>query len=138
MASRRPKILQVYRRAFIRGMDQAMNGLRDDIKKSLNVSNAGSDQPSQPGEPPRFVSTALRNGITALESVVKGLFVVGTVASSQIYGPRLEFGFVGRDSLGRNYSQAARPFMRPGLQRNKKRIFAVVARVVRAAMRARR
>lgn len=31
-----------------------------------------------------------------------------------IYGPRLEFGFVGKDSLGRVYNQPAYPYMRPG------------------------
>lgn len=29
------------------------------------------------------------------------------------YARRIEFGFVGQDSLGRNYHQAAQPYMRP-------------------------
>lgn len=29
------------------------------------------------------------------------------------YARRIEYGFVGRDSLGRNYNQAAQPYMRP-------------------------
>ena len=29
------------------------------------------------------------------------------------YARRIEFGFIGQDSLGRNYHQAAQPFMRP-------------------------
>ena len=31
------------------------------------------------------------------------------------YGPRIEFGYVGRDSLGRYYSQASQPFLRPAV-----------------------
>lgn len=30
-----------------------------------------------------------------------------------VYGPRLEFGFVGKDSLGRVYNQPAYPYLRP-------------------------
>ncbi len=29
------------------------------------------------------------------------------------YARRIEYGFVGQDSLGRNYNQAAQPYMRP-------------------------
>lgn len=37
----------------------------------------------------------------------------GKVGPTTPYGRRLEFGFVGEDSLGRNYHQAAQPYMRP-------------------------
>lgn len=36
--------------------------------------------------------------------------VVGTNVK---YGPRIEFGFVGTDSLGRKYNQAERPYLYP-------------------------
>lgn len=36
--------------------------------------------------------------------------VVGT---NVIYARRVEFGFVGRDSLGRNYNQAGKPYLYP-------------------------
>jgi len=42
--------------------------------------------------------------------------VVGTDAPQ---GPRLEFGFVGADKLGRVYNQAARPHIRPALDENR-------------------
>jgi hypothetical protein len=35
------------------------------------------------------------------------------VGTNIVYGPRLEFGFVGTDSLGRNYHQPAYPYLRP-------------------------
>ena len=35
------------------------------------------------------------------------------------YARRIEFGFVGRDSLGRNYHQAAQPYMRPAYETQK-------------------
>ena len=42
------------------------------------------------------------------------------VGNDQPQGPRLEFGFVGADSLGRIYNQAARPHIRPALDENRK------------------
>ena len=41
------------------------------------------------------------------------------VGNDQPQGPRLEFGFVGRDVLGRFYNQAARPHIRPALDENR-------------------
>ena len=41
------------------------------------------------------------------------------VGNDQPQGPRLEFGFVGRDVLGRFYNQAARPHLRPALDENR-------------------
>ncbi len=41
------------------------------------------------------------------------------VGNDQPQGPRLEFGFVGADSLGRIYNQAPRPHLRPALDENR-------------------
>ena len=41
------------------------------------------------------------------------------VGNDQPQGPRLEYGFVGADSLGRVYNQAARPHIRPALDENR-------------------
>lgn len=40
------------------------------------------------------------------------------VGSSAPYAARIEFGFVGADSLGRNYHQAAQPYLRPAFEEN--------------------
>jgi hypothetical protein len=45
---------------------------------------------------------------------VSGYTVV--VASDDAYARRLEFGFVGVDSLGRNYAQPPQPHFRPAMQ----------------------
>lgn len=34
------------------------------------------------------------------------------INNNVVYGPRLEFGFVGTDSMGRNYNQSGRGFVR--------------------------
>lgn len=36
-----------------------------------------------------------------------------TVGTNVVYGRRVELGFVGRDSLGRRYNQAAKPYLYP-------------------------
>lgn len=41
------------------------------------------------------------------------------IGTDVIYGPRVEFGFVGKDKLGRQYNQAARPYLRPAFEQNK-------------------
>lgn len=51
------------------------------------------------------------------------------------YGPRLEYGFVGTDSLGRHYNQAARPHFRPGFGQSKDEIVTIVRDAIRAQIR---
>lgn len=40
------------------------------------------------------------------------------VSNPTVYGPRLEFGFVGADSLGRVYAQQPRPHVEPAVEPN--------------------
>lgn len=99
--------------------------VRDEIKKSLNVSNTHGDNPSQEGEPPHKVSADLQRSI--IEDVADEKdSVVGRVGSSSVYAPRLEFGFRGTDSLGRSIAQGPRPFMRPGLFNNLEKVRAIL------------
>lgn len=44
------------------------------------------------------------------------------VGTTVVYAPRVEFGFVGKDSLGRNINQPAKPFLRPALIENKEKL----------------
>lgn len=37
------------------------------------------------------------------------------VGTTVVYAPRVEFGFIGKDSLGREFNQPAKPFLRPAL-----------------------
>lgn len=51
------------------------------------------------------------------------------------YGPRLELGFVGVDSLGRHYNQPAQPHFRPGFNKSKEEIVLGVRDAIRAQIR---
>lgn len=66
------------------------------------------------------------------ETVSRGLsHCVVRVGTNAPQGKRLEFGFVGRDVLGRYYNQAAQPHLRPALDENVDE----VREEIRAAMR---
>jgi len=41
------------------------------------------------------------------------------------YANRIEFGFVGTDSLGRTYNQAAQPYMRPAWDESQAQVFQI-------------
>ena len=69
------------------------------------------------------------------EIVEAGVVVVGT---SVPYARRLEFGFIGKDSRGRSYHQAARPFLRPAYDEKKDEAIAEVIEGLRDILRSAR
>jgi len=90
-----------------KNMDKACRFLESEIKKDLSGKS-----PSAPGDPPGVVTGTLRRSITyEVERDAKG--VTGRVGTNLIYSLPLEFG-CSRFS--------ARPFLRPGLEKNKKEI----------------
>lgn len=44
------------------------------------------------------------------------------VGTAVVYAGRIEFGFAGTDSLGRNYNQSAQPYLRPAVLENETKI----------------
>lgn len=46
------------------------------------------------------------------------------------YAARIEYGFAGRDSLGRFYHQAAQPYLRPAVDENADKVFAEIRDVL--------
>ena len=46
----------------------------------------------------------------------------GKVGPAVVYDRRIELGFVGTDSLGRRYNQAAQPYLRPAADSNRARV----------------
>lgn len=47
------------------------------------------------------------------------------IGSTVVYAARVEFGFVGKDSLGRNFHQAAKSYLRAGIAAHKTEIMNV-------------
>jgi hypothetical protein len=69
------------------------------------------------------------SGGTDGKQLSKGDEMTVKIGSSVVYAARVEFGFVGKDSLGRNYNQAAKPYMRPAITEHKAEIEKVFGRV---------
>jgi hypothetical protein len=83
--------------------------------------------PSLPGESPKVVSSRLRTSI-AHDVRQEPNMIVGRVGSNLTYARRLELGFFGTDSLGRNFNQAERPYLRPALAENLPRLTDILTR----------
>lgn len=70
--------------------------------------------PSKPGEPPKIVTGTLRANIgwriETSTTDIKGYFGV-KVGPADDYGMKLEKGFHGTDSRGRNYNLLPRPYL---------------------------
>ncbi|WP_373301049.1 HK97 gp10 family phage protein [Streptomyces violascens] len=63
-----------------------------------------------------------------------GRVVVGDVGTSAPQGRRLEFGFVGVDSLGRHYSQRPYPHLGPAVDQAGSRLVQDLGRAVEGAL----
>lgn len=92
--------------------------VQNSIKRSINRGNATGKFPSAEGEPPKKVSARLFSSIAAPEPRIEGGVVIGAVGTDVEYARRLEEGYVGTDSAGRNVNQGPRPFLRPGITNN--------------------
>jgi hypothetical protein len=106
-----------------------------DVKKRVNrgqttrASKSGRRyglDPSLPGESPKVVTAALKNSIVGRVDDEQDA-VRGFVGSPLIYARRLELGFVGADSMGRTVNQAPRPYLRPAVLENRKRILETIS-----------
>lgn len=74
----------------------------------------------------------LRRSIT-VETVAPGDVRVG---SDVAYARRIEYGFHAADRRGRQYHQAAQPFLRPAFDANQERVQQAIVDGARAMMRA--
>lgn len=65
-----------------------------------------------------YKTGTLRRSIQVIELGPKQV----AVGSELPYAARVEFGFAGADSLGRVYSQAAQPYLRPAIEETRRRV----------------
>ena len=115
------------------GMTAALLFVEGKAKVLVSRGNVKGTSPSAPGEPPKVVTGTLRSNI-ATEKRREGKNIVGVLGvrrgPANKYARRLELGFVGTDRAGRNINQAARPYLRPTILKNKR---AILQRLVRRA-----
>ena len=77
-----------------------------------------------------------RTSIRCDDPVVTENNVEVAIGSSMPYGPRLEYGYVGPDVLGREFHQRAQPHWRPVFDLNRQRVHDIVAEEVRKDLEA--
>lgn len=118
-------VIDATRAEMRRRVGTAVLIVKGEIQQLLNVGNPTGKSPSKPGDPPRKVTALLFQSI-ATQVFDDGDDIVGRVGTNVIYARRLELGFVGTDSLGRNYDQAPRPFLRPGLRNREPDVMAAL------------
>ena len=97
------------------------------VRRKLNTARG---VPSPQGRSPRKITGVYRNSWSRVESP-KGRFFV---FSNHDGAARLEYGFVGFDSIGRYYNQPPYPHLRPAIdsafERMKKDVAEIAARVI--------
>lgn len=100
-----------------KNMRLAVAFLQGEVRKSINRGNPTGFDPSRQGEPPKRVTGRLFNSIaTRVQSAKRK--ITGAIGTNVSYARRLELGFTGTDSKGRNVRQRARPFLRPAIRNN--------------------
>ena len=70
------------------------------------------------------------------EPEIDGASVAVYIGTDVEYARRIEYGFNGTDSLGRQYSQAARPYLRPAADENQAAVRTEVGEALRELIRA--
>lgn len=78
---------------------------------------------------PRVITGNFRRSITGDTSAGAGI-IRGQIGSNAPQAARLEFGFVGRDVLGRNYNQPPFPYLQPSVPE----VQAAVSQAISAAI----
>lgn len=73
-----------------------------------------------------FQSTVSDTTGTSLEAADEDKVKIGT---NVVYAPRVEFGFVGQDSLGRNYNQPAKSFLRAAIKEHEQDITKLIKKI---------
>lgn len=130
-----PELIKKSALQLERGMTRAMMFLEGEVKRSLStgqsVRRSGNRlvglNPSAEGQPPHVLTGRLRQSITNDVSVTS-TEVIGKVGTNVKYARRLELGFVGTDSRGRVIHQGERPFLRPALKNNARKILALISK----------
>ena len=108
------------RGALKKGMSKAVKKVKSRIRQRLNVRQPTRRtrsgrlvglNPSKAWEDPKRLTGKYRASIKGRVKSTRDE-VVGTITSDMPYSNRLEYGFIGTDSLGRTYNQAPRPTIR--------------------------
>lgn len=83
---------------------------------------------------PHRITGNLMNSIKELRQISQPGRVESQIGTAVEYGPRLEYGFMDTDRLGRRFNQRPRPFLRPALDENEAEIQAAFEKSINAVL----
>jgi len=109
--------------AIEKGVNRAGMKLAANIKRSMGKSAGGprsGHAVSAPGSPPNVETGTLRRSIDSTRPMRFAGTVFTRVGTNTEYGPFLEYG---------TQKMAARPFMRPGLERFRPELVAILGEI---------
>ena len=121
------EVIHSMEQAASKRMAEAVNEVRNTVLETLSGDRSGRTYKvpgtgrtytaSAPGQPPAQATSGLRQSIKFSVEKEAGA-VVGKVGTDLKYGKRLEFGFMGVDSLGRRYNTAPRPWLKVSFEKS--------------------
>jgi hypothetical protein len=125
--------------AQLNGMDTVNAALRQRLEKLKVAAAPAVLAASALFEEEEKIQTPVKTGANrdsiATELIVdSGVQAIARIAPGMPYSRRLEFGFIGLDSMGRFYNQAPRPYVRPAWDMHKDEAVTVVRDVFREAI----
>lgn len=116
---------RVIRNATSKGMRRAVKMLRDEARADL-----GGAPNSAPGQPPGKVDgdlvRSVKHKVKRPRWGVQGIVGIIDNPLEAAKGARLAEGFAGRDSRGRVFSQAPRPWLAPVVERNAAKVVRMI------------
>lgn len=110
-------------------MDALAEGVGRGVARGEGIVKGNAS--GRPG--PRVITGGHRGSISG-DHAVQGDSVVGQIGANSAQAARLEYGFVGRDSLGRNYNQAPYPYFQPSVPEVTSAIVSEVESAVQGAL----
>jgi hypothetical protein len=107
---------------------------QEKVSRSQPIAGTGENarglDPSKEGEPPKTVNQFLWGSIVG-RAKVEGDHILGWFGvdrgDADEYAHRLEFGFHGTDSRGRNINQGERPYIRPTVSEERSKVMKILA-----------
>ncbi|GAH78483.1 unnamed protein product, partial [marine sediment metagenome] len=82
-----------------------------------------------------YLTGNLRSSIHSKVAKEKKGYVEAEVGTNVVYAKRIEYGFNQADKLGRVYHQKAQPYLRPALDKNKKKVVAEIGSALKEVLR---
>ena len=98
---------------FYPNVQRASRRVESAISNALSIAAMEIAEAARRRAP--YKTGSLRRSIQVIEQGPLDI----AVASKLPYAASIEFGFAGRDSLGRVYNQPARPYLRPAIEETK-------------------